>query len=51
MPRPSRKLVVTEAIGSGEIPIKIGYKSIYGEQWRFDSTPQRIELRNIKVDA
>jgi hypothetical protein len=41
---------VDEAIGSGEIRIKIGYKSIYGEQWRFDSTPQRIELRNVKVD-
>ncbi|GAB3991582.1 hypothetical protein GCM10028807_21890 [Spirosoma daeguense] len=39
-----------EAIGRKEIRVKIIYESIYGEQWRFDTTPERIELRNEKIE-
>jgi len=41
---------VDDALNEGEIRVKLWYKSIYGEQWRFDSVPERIEFRNIKVD-
>ncbi|CCH52573.1 hypothetical protein BN8_01584 [Fibrisoma limi BUZ 3] len=41
---------VDEASHRKEIRFKVWYKSIYGEQWLFNSAPDRIELTNIKVD-
>ncbi|MBN8826922.1 MULTISPECIES: hypothetical protein [unclassified Spirosoma] len=41
---------VDEAIGRGDIRVKIWYESIYGERWRFDTVPERIELRNVKIE-
>lgn len=40
---------VDETIDQGDLRVKIWYKSIYGEQWLFDSAPATIELRKRKV--
>ncbi|GAB4034752.1 hypothetical protein [Spirosoma gilvum] len=41
---------VDEAMGDGDIRVQIWYESIYGERWRFDTVPERIELRNVKIE-
>ncbi|WP_338869889.1 hypothetical protein WBJ53_21335 [Spirosoma sp. SC4-14] len=41
---------VDDVLNMGEVRVKIWYKSIYGEQWRFDTVPERIELRNVKIE-